>query len=494
MATVADTCRPATDDSTQSPRRMRPRSISLETGALEGFRVRGTLNADGAAEAGSMAASSTECAKPHSVKRMKTSPTNVSTGSTSIEADISDILLAQARRMCTMPPLHTTTVSSASSSGSTTPESSDSSSPSTSPPATSRSLSKHPISSASASAPPGVALGTAGASSGGCGDPSDNTGGDGAVRRRGSELSAEARGRKCTPAELKPWRNPRYQDLAFDNYQASKWFCRINCDYPGLQLIHEEPYIFIINNFLTPEECDAVVDKCETREPKPSVRSTETIVRTSMTSVAKNEEMAGFRCKVMELTNQTDEQLQYTKMTRYEEGQMFGEHLDASAHNGSDVFKRRGQPSHDYYGDRIIAERGMWTTRGNPCHNRFCTVFCYLNDVEEGGSTSFTWIGKHLGKDGKGTFYETPNSFSTVLPKGKASPPLRIQPERGMAVVHFPCTTPDTGGFIDFNTTHTSEPAVAVKYIIQQFIYSSSYRLSPNSKDYPHERLSETNC
>mmetsp|Transcript_87634 Transcript_87634/g.249241 ORF Transcript_87634/g.249241 Transcript_87634/m.249241 type:complete len:345 (-) Transcript_87634:700-1734(-) len=318
MATVADTCRPATDDSTQSPRRMRPRSISLETGALEGFRVRGTLNADGAAEAGSMAASSTECAKPHSVKRMKTSPTNVSTGSTSIEADISDILLAQARRMCTMPPLHTTTVSSASSSGSTTPESSDSSSPSTSPPATSRSLSKHPISSASASAPPGVALGTAGASSGGCGDPSDNTGGDGAVRRRGSELSAEARGRKCTPAELKPWRNPRYQDLAFDNYQASKWFCRINCDYPGLQLIHEEPYIFIINNFLTPEECDAVVDKCETREPKPSVRSTETIVRTSMTSVAKNEEMAGFRCKVMELTNQTDEQLQYTKMTRYE--------------------------------------------------------------------------------------------------------------------------------------------------------------------------------
>mmetsp|Transcript_87634 Transcript_87634/g.249244 ORF Transcript_87634/g.249244 Transcript_87634/m.249244 type:complete len:174 (-) Transcript_87634:151-672(-) len=173
---------------------------------------------------------------------------------------------------------------------------------------------------------------------------------------------------------------------------------------------------------------------------------------------------------------------------------MFGEHLDASAHNGSDVFKRRGQPSHDYYGDRIIAERGMWTTRGNPCHNRFCTVFCYLNDVEEGGSTSFTWIGKHLGKDGKGTFYETPNSFSTVLPKGKASPPLRIQPERGMAVVHFPCTTPDTGGFIDFNTTHTSEPAVAVKYIIQQFIYSSSYRLSPNSKDYPHERLSETNC
>ena len=88
--------------------------------------------------------------------------------------------------------------------------------------------------------------------------------------------------------------------------------------YVGLQLIHEEPYIFIINNFLTPEECDAVVDKCETREPKPSVRSTETIVRTSMTSVAKNEEMAGFRCKVMELTNQTDEQLQYTKMTRYE--------------------------------------------------------------------------------------------------------------------------------------------------------------------------------
>lgn len=45
-----------------------------------------------------------------------------------------------------------------------------------------------------------------------------------------------------------------------------------------------------------------MVDKCETREPVPSVRSTETIVRTSMTSVAKNEEMAGFRRKVGEGT------------------------------------------------------------------------------------------------------------------------------------------------------------------------------------------------
>ena len=36
---------------------------------------------------------------------------------------------------------------------------------------------------------------------------------------------------------------------------------------------------------------------------------------------------------------------------------MFGEHLDASAHNDSDVFNNRGKPSQDYYGDRIIAEK-----------------------------------------------------------------------------------------------------------------------------------------
>ena len=69
---------------------------------------------------------------------------------------------------------------------------------------------------------------------------------------------------------------------------------------------------------------------------------------------------------------------------RYEPGQEFGSHMDASAHNSSHVFKRRGERSDDYYGDRIIAEKGMWTTFNVPCINRFVSVSCasvYLNHI-----------------------------------------------------------------------------------------------------------------
>ena len=224
----------------------------------------------------------------------------------------------------------------------------------------------------------------------------------------------------------------------------------------------------------------------------PSVRSTNTIVRTSTTAIADNSELPAFRDRVGQLTNQRQDQLQYTKITRYEKGQMFGEHLDASAHNDSDVFNNRGKPSQDYYGDRIIAEKGMWTTYNKPCVNRFCTLFVYLNTCERGGATSFTWMGKHLGESG-GDWYQNPVSYSTTAKKGSAEPKLAVRPEMGMAVMHFPCTAPHAGGYVDFNTTHQGEEAIDEKYIVQQFIYSDRYQLSSTSKDHPKGRLSAEN-
>jgi len=60
----------------------------------------------------------------------------------------------------------------------------------------------------------------------------------------------------------------------------------------------------------------------------------------------------------------------------------------------------------------------------------------------------------------------------------------------GMAVIHFPCTAPHAGGYVDFNTTHTGEEAIDEKYIVQQFIYADRYQLSSTSKDHPKGRLS----
>ena len=34
-----------------------------------------------------------------------------------------------------------------------------------------------------------------------------------------------------------------------------------------------------------------------------------------------------------------------------------------------------------------------------------------------------------------------------------------------MAVLHFPCTAPHAGGYVDFNTTHMGEEAIDDKYV-----------------------------
>jgi len=90
--------------------------------------------------------------------------------------------------------------------------------------------------------------------------------------------------------------------------------------------------------------------------------------------VAENDELPEFRRRITELTNQAEENLQYTKINKYDPGQEFGQHCDATAHTDADVFMQRGQPSNDYFGDRITAEKGLWETFNKPCVNRFISV------------------------------------------------------------------------------------------------------------------------
>ena len=51
---------------------------------------------------------------------------------------------------------------------------------------------------------------------------------------------------------------------------------------------------------------------------------------------------------------------------------------------------------------------------------------------------------------------------------------LSIVPRAGLAVVHFPTTTSEFKCFPDPRTQHEGEPAVSVKFIAQQFIWSTS--------------------
>ena len=77
----------------------------------------------------------------------------------------------------------------------------------------------------------------------------------------------------------------------------------------------------------------------------------------------------------------------------------------------------------------------------------------YLNDVGEGGGgcTRFRWV------DSVPSFYEQPRpSGMSVTRLAPEEAQVSIRPERGMAVVHFPSTTSETGGYTDRNASHES--------------------------------------
>ena len=97
---------------------------------------------------------------------------------------------------------------------------------------------------------------------------------------------------------------------------------------------------------------------------------------------------------------------------------------------------------------------------------------CCAADVPEngGGRTRFRWL------------TSVPSFYAQPAPSGmrctRLAPidrQLAIRPERGTAVVHFPATTPESGGYTDRNASHESEELCLVgveKWVCQQFLWS----------------------
>lgn len=80
---------------------------------------------------------------------------------------------------------------------------------------------------------------------------------------------------------------------------------------------------------------------------------------------------------------------------------------------------------------------------------RVTTVLVYLNDVHQGGETSFPVL--HLS----------------------------IKPQRGMALVFFPATV---DGLLDKMALHAAQPAIDVKYVSQVWIRQSVYNGQPSKR------------
>ena len=52
-----------------------------------------------------------------------------------------------------------------------------------------------------------------------------------------------------------------YLSLPFDRYLEQHNFHHIDVTYPGVQLINEEPFIFVVHDFLSSAECASLIDK-----------------------------------------------------------------------------------------------------------------------------------------------------------------------------------------------------------------------------------------
>lgn len=208
----------------------------------------------------------------------------------------------------------------------------------------------------------------------------------------------------------------------------------VNPNYPGLRLVHVNPPIFAVDNFLTPMECLFLVNAAiDAFGPAPVVGKGAGEVspsRTSSTCYLAREDLPDYMRKVSLLTGKPVEHCELPQVGRYFPTQQYLQHFDAFDLSNED-------------GRRFAANGGQRTV----------TVLVYLNDVAQGGSTAFPALG------------------------------LQVQPRQGTALVFFPATV---DGLLDKMALHAALPAIDTKFVSQVWIRQGEY------KGVPSKRLPQT--
>eukprot|EP00985_Skeletonema_marinoi_P004260 scaffold1867_cov80-Skeletonema_marinoi.AAC.5 len=196
-------------------------------------------------------------------------------------------------------------------------------------------------------------------------------------------------------------------------------FHQLNGQYPGLKRIHQDPDIYSIDNFLTNEECDRLIAKsqphlvpCLVKNDKTGIAEQDP-VRTSTNTNVPQSEVPSIVEKMTNVANCCADQLEILQVLNYKKGQEFIPHTDGFS--------------------------GKFDACGFEQASRQATIFCYLNDVAEGGSTNFPEIG------------------------------LAIQPKKGTAVIHFPA---DLELREDTRTLHQGAPAVDEKWLLTTWVWN----------------------
>jgi prolyl 4-hydroxylase len=172
--------------------------------------------------------------------------------------------------------------------------------------------------------------------------------------------------------------------------------------------------IYLIENFLTDEECDKLIDLGRDKVVESSFLGQKNSQHIRDSSSYYAYEASWVSDKVTELTGKTLKEQEAPQICRYRKGEQYTSHYDyfhVGTESGDNALKGGGQ--------------------------RIATVLIYLNTCEEGGHTSFPMINQ---------------SF---------------KPVKGTAVVFFPCKF---NGEIDTNTLHAAMPAVDEKWVSQVWV------------------------
>ena len=205
----------------------------------------------------------------------------------------------------------------------------------------------------------------------------------------------------------------------------------LNPNYPGVWRVHNKPSLFIVEDLLTSDECDALMRLADPLMLQSLTHGGDN--RNTRTSKTCHLRKTTFPCpsvisKVERLTNKPSSHMETPQVARYESGQFYSMHFDG--------------PGGSSLGDEKFREAGG---------QRVATVLIYLNDVQKGGSTRFNRLG------------------------------IEVTPRKGCACVFFPGMH-DTGA-LDPRALHEARPAVDKKYVCQIWVRQTSLPPDADGKE-----------
>lgn len=186
--------------------------------------------------------------------------------------------------------------------------------------------------------------------------------------------------------------------------------------FPKKRRVHDDPPIFIVDDFLSSKECDFIIKISEPHIRKSRVVDKQTGAGIEHPARTSESYYHGYDLKwlvsrVQRITGVPKKNQEPTQVARYTSGQFYQLHLDSLE-----------KP--DYAGQRIA------------------TVLIYLNDVSKGGATFFNELD------------------------------FRVQPKKGSCVIFFPAKFDGTP---DPKHLHTAENAEDIKWVSQVWVRSKPY-------------------